>query len=533
MRPDTMVGDSGPALALPGHRNISPDCKNGKRSLVLGREPGGSSLASPGHEGGDRNHGSWDAQHPQDQRCSERRQFWLLLFAQSGWYSCHRPALELGVGEVDRPTVSRPSKPSVHDHEGLADAGGGRILPRQTVSNRLYPTTSARAQTDDAYSTSPERDLSSLRSVAIVHDYLNQRGGAERVVLELSDMWPSAPIYTSLYRAGSTFPEFQGRDIRSSLLDRLPVDRGFRNLYPLYPSAFTLLGEIQADVVLASSSGWAHIARAVPGALHVVYCHTPARWLHGGEHLQNASGRSRRQAVARTTFGLFRRVDCKAARRADLYIANSKIVQHRIRSTYGIDAALVPPPVDVDRFHPSPRGERLLVVSRLLPYKHVGLLVRAATRMGMGLDVVGEGPLLNALREIAGPSVTLHGAVEDEVIVELMQNCRAVCIAAEEDFGLVAVEAQAAGKPVVAYGAGGSLETVEEGLSGVFFTERTEDSVIAAIAASEHLDASPQVIAARARRFSRAAFRARLDHVLEKALERRHSRPAASERAEG
>ena len=122
--------------------------------------------------------------------------------------------------------------------------------------------------------------------------------------------------------------------------------------------------------------------------------------------------------------------------------------------------------------------------------------------------------------------------VEDAAVVELMESCRAVCIAAEEDFGLVAVEAQAAGKPVVAYGAGGSLETVEEGLSGVFFSERTEDSVIAAIAASEHLDASPQVIAARARRFSRAAFRARLDHVLEKALERRHSRPAASERGQ-
>jgi glycosyltransferase involved in cell wall biosynthesis len=536
MRPDTMGGASGPALALPGHGDISPARKTGKRSLVLGREPGGSSLASPGHEGGDRNHGSWDAQHPQDQRCSERRQFWLLLFAQSGWYSCHRllsAQLGLGVGEADRPTVSRPSKPSVHDHEGLADAGVGRILPRRTVTNTLYPTTSARAHTDDAYATSPERDLSSLHSVAIVHDYLNQRGGAERVVLELSDMWPSAPIYTSLYRAGSTFPEFQGRDIRSSLLDHLPVDRGFRNLYPLYPSAFTLLGEIQADVVLASSSGWAHIARADPRALHVVYCYTPARWLYGGEHLGGRDDRSLRRAMARPALGVLQRVDRKAALRADLYIAISQAVQRRIRTTYGIDAALVPPPVDLDRFRPTPRGERLLTVSRLLPYKHVELLVRAATRVGIGLDVVGDGPMLPHLREIAGPSVKLHGGVEDAAVVELMESCRAVCIAAEEDFGLVAVEAQAAGKPVVAYGAGGSLETVEEGLSGVFFTERTEDSVIAAIAASEHLDASPQVIAARARRFSRAAFRARMDQVLEKALERRHSRPAASEQAEG
>jgi glycosyltransferase involved in cell wall biosynthesis len=519
-----MVGDSGPALALPGHRNISPGGKNGKRSLVLGREPGGGSLASPGHEGGHRNHGSWDAQHPQDQRCSERRQFWLLLFAQSGWYSCHRPLsaqLELGVGEVDRPTVSRPSKPSVHDHEGLADAGVGRILPRRTVTNTLYPTTSARAHTDDAYLTSPERDLSSLHSVAIVHDYLNQRGGAERVVLELSDMWPSAPIYTSLYRSGSTFPAFAGRDVRPTILDRLPVDRGFRNLYPLYPLAFGLLGEIEADVVLASSSGWAHMARAAPSALHVVYCYTPARWLYGGEHLQGNDKRSPRLALARPALGLFRRVDGKAARRADLYIAISEAVQRRIRRTYGIEAALVPPPVDTDRFRPSPRGERLLTVSRLLPYKHVDLLVRAASRAGIGLDVVGDGPLMPHLREIAGPSVTLHGGVEDAAVDELMHHCRAVCVAAEEDFGIVAVEAQAAGKPVVAYGAGGSLETVDDGFTGVFFHERTEQSVIAAIAASDRLDALPEAIAARAGRFSRAAFRARLAQVLEDALERK------------
>jgi glycosyltransferase involved in cell wall biosynthesis len=389
------------------------------------------------------------------------------------------------------------------------------------MTNSLQPTAGARGNTGDLNATAPERDPGSLRSIAIVHDYLNQRGGAERVVLELSDMWPAAPIYTSLYRADSTFPEFQGRDIRSTLLDHLPVDRGFRTLFPLYPSAFSLLGEIQADVVLASSSGWAHMARAVPDALHVVYCYTPARWLYGGHHLQGRHDRSLRRAMARPAFGALRRVDRSAALRADLYIAISQAVQRRIKRTYGIDAALVPPPVNLERFRPTPRGERLLTVSRLLPYKHVELLVRAATQAGIGLDVVGDGPLLPYLREIAGPSVKLHGGVDDAALLELMQGCRAVCVAAEEDFGLVAVEAQAAGKPVVAYGAGGSLETVEEGFTGVFFRQRTEDSVNAAIAASEHLDATPEMIAARARRFSRAAFRVRLAQVLEEAHERR------------
>jgi glycosyltransferase involved in cell wall biosynthesis len=380
------------------------------------------------------------------------------------------------------------------------------------------------------HGTHPARALSSS-NVAIVHDYLNQLGGAERVVLELSHMWPEAPIYTSLYRAGSTFPGFEGHDVRATILDRLPVDRGFRNLFPLYPAAFRMLGEIDADVVLASSSGWAHMARVTPGALHVVYCYTPARWLYQPEHLQIQDTHSLRLAMARPALRRFRRVDRKAALRADLYIAISANVQRRIRSTYGIDAAMVPPPVDIARFRPTPRGERLLVVSRLLPYKHVELLVRAATRAGMGLDVVGDGPLLPTLRQIAGPGIRLHGAVDDDVVVELMQDCNAVCVAAEEDFGLVAVEAQAAGKPVVAYGRGGALETVDEGFTGVFFHERTEESVIAAITASERVDTSPECIAERARRFSPAAFRARLAQVLEEALERKVDVPNSRARS--
>jgi glycosyltransferase involved in cell wall biosynthesis len=377
----------------------------------------------------------------------------------------------------------------------------------------------ARRLQDDATPDSGER-LRSL-DVAIVHDYLNQRGGAERVVLEMSDMWPAAPIYTSLYRAGSTLPGFKNRDVRTTPLHRLPVDRGFRGLLPLYPVAFRTFGEIQADVVLASSSGWGHIARAHPNAAHVVYCHTPARWLYGGEHLGCSGARSMRRSVARASFGSLRRVDRKAALRADAYIANSENVRRRIRRAYGIEAVVVPPPVDVDRFRPTPRGERLLTVSRLLPYKHVDLLVRAATRTGIGLDVVGDGPLLPDLREIAGPSVTFHGSVDDGAVVELMERSRAVCIAAEEDFGLVAVEAQAAGKPVVAYGRGGSLETVDEGVTGVFFNSRTEDSVIEAVAAADRLSAPPEFIAQRTRRFSSPAFRSRLADVLEWTLENR------------
>jgi glycosyltransferase involved in cell wall biosynthesis len=358
-----------------------------------------------------------------------------------------------------------------------------------------------------------------MADVAIVHDYLNQRGGAERTVLELSDMWPSAPIYTSLYRSRSTFPGFEGRDIRTSPLDRLPVDRGFRNLFPLYPWAFRSFGSIDADVVIASSSGWAHLAGTTDRALHVVYCHTPARWLYGREYL----GASRRQRLASPLFGLLRRMDKKAALRADVYVANSANVRRRIRDAYGIDAVVVPPPVDVDRFTPRPRGERLLVVSRLLPYKRVDAIVAAATRGGIGLDVVGTGPMIERLRSAAGPEVTFHGTLDDDAVTELMEGCRALFLGGEEDFGMTPVEANSAGKPVIALGRGGALETVEEGISGVFFQDHDPETILEAIRRCDELEADPARLAAQAQRFSPTAFRANLMRVIENALQARRS----------
>jgi glycosyltransferase involved in cell wall biosynthesis len=365
---------------------------------------------------------------------------------------------------------------------------------------------------DLAPSDSPPRapvealDPASLGTVSIVHDYLSQYGGAEQVVLELATLWPGAPIFTSLYRPGSTFDAFRELDVRTTRLDRLPVDTGFRNLFPFYPAAFRSLGEIPGDVVISSSSGWAHMARVAPGTLHVVYCHTPARWLYRSDYLNHIGGRSLRHSMIRPVGGMLRRRDRRAALRADLYLANSRGVQQRIRDAYGIEAVVVYPPVDTGRLTPKPRGERLLVVSRLMPYKRVDLVVRAATRLGIGLDVVGDGPRLGLLREIAGANVTFHGSTSAEELVELLEGCRAICMAGEEDFGIVAVEAQAAGKPVIAYGRGGVVETVEKNVTGVFFHEQTEDAVVAAIRASERITTSPQAIAAHAERFGREQF---------------------------
>ena len=357
--------------------------------------------------------------------------------------------------------------------------------------------------------------------VAIVHDYLNQRGGAERVVLELARIWPEAPLYTSLFRPGSTWPGFSAVDVRTSFLDQLPVDRGFRNLFPLYPAAFRSFGEIDADVVIASSSGWGHMARVNADALHIVYCHSPARWLYGGEHI-DGFGRK-----ALTPFiGAVRTWDRTAAQRADLYIANSFEVTRRIRRQYGIDAPVIYPPVDVHRFYPRSRGERLLIVSRLLPYKHVDVIVDAATHAGVGLDVVGTGPSLDDLRRMAGPTVEFHGRLPDRDVTRMMEDCRALCLPGKEDFGITAVEANAAGKPVIALAAGGALETLEDGVTGALFDSHARDDVLAAIRRCDEIDTRPRDIAAAAQRFSYNAFETRLVDVLRAGLRahRRHLR---------
>ena len=352
--------------------------------------------------------------------------------------------------------------------------------------------------------------------VALVHDYLNQRGGAERVVLEMASMWPDAPVYTSLYRPESTYPEFGAIDVRPSLLDRLPIDGGFRRLFPLYPAAFRSLGALSADLVVSSSSGWAHGIRTSPSTFHAVYCHTPARWLYGADHLGHSYGGRLLAPMMRG----FQGWDRGAARRADLYIANSEHVRGRIRQVYGIEAQVVHPPVDVDRFVPTERGERLLVVSRLLPYKRIDLIVDVATRSGIGLDVVGIGPALDRLRECAGPTVRFHGRLCDADVTALMQDCRAFCVPAMEDFGISAVEANAAGKPVIALAAGGSLETLEDTVTASFFHRQQPEDVLNAIHRCDRIDVDAATIAEHARRFSRAAFRERMTQVLRAGLGR-------------
>ena len=351
--------------------------------------------------------------------------------------------------------------------------------------------------------------------VAIVHDYLTQRGGAERVVLAMLKAFPDAPVHTSLYDPSRTFPEFREHEIRTLPIDRIRLfRRNHRAALPLLAAAFGRL-RIEADVVLCSSSGWAHGARAEGRKL--VYCHTPARWLYQADrYLQG-------RAVARLPLAALRRYlvewDRRSAATADRYFANSTAVQERIRTLYGVESELLHPPHGLD-----PKGEQrpvsgvspgfFLCISRLLPYKNVGAVVQAFRRLPHErLVVAGAGPEAARLHAMSTENVVFTGSVGDARLRWLYANCAGVIAASYEDFGLTPVEAAAFGKPCAALRWGGFRDTVVEDVTGVFF-----DSVDDVERAVENLQTrrwQADVLRAHAEQFSEAAFVQRLQEVVE------------------
>ncbi len=317
--------------------------------------------------------------------------------------------------------------------------------------------------------------------VALVHDYLTQRGGAERVVLALAAAFPAAPLATSLYDPAGTFPEFDHLDIRTLPLDRLPPLRTHHRLaLPLLAPAFSRL-HIEADVTVCSSSGWAHGARA--SGRKIVYCHTPARWLYQPERYLAGSPPTAARLLSWVTPPL-RRWDQRAAASAHRYLVNSNAVRRRVADLYGIEAEVLPPPVDVDpaaprQVVPGVEPGFLLCVSRLLPYKNVEGVAEAFRLLpDHRLVIVGTGPLADRIRTRAAANVTTLGRVDDAGLRWLYGASTGLVAASYEDFGLTPVEAAAFGKPTAALRWGGFLDTTVEGETGVFF-EQPEPGLIA------------------------------------------------------
>ncbi len=352
---------------------------------------------------------------------------------------------------------------------------------------------------------------------AIVHDYLTQRGGAERVVLSMLKAFPEAPLYTSLYDPGGTFPEFARHDVRSMPLNAIPPLRRWHRLaLPILAPAFSRL-RVPAGVVLCSSSGWAHGAK-VEGR-KVVYCHAPARWLYQtSRYLRGSRG------VGSAAVSLLRRPleswDKRAAATASRYLVNSTAVRARVRDLYGIEAeVLAPPPALTAEGEQEAVGgvepDFMLCVSRLLPYKNVdGVCAAFRDLPDERLVVVGTGPILQRLVATASANVRFLESVSDAELRWLYARCKGVVAASHEDFGLTPLEAAAFGKPSTVLRWGGFLDTIREGATGVFFEEPTEKGIRSGV---ELLSASrwdPQVLRDHAGAFSEARFVRRLQEIV-------------------
>lgn len=321
--------------------------------------------------------------------------------------------------------------------------------------------------------------------VALAHDYLTQRGGAERVVLAMTRAFPGAPLTVSLHDPAGTFPEFRDVDVRTLAIDRLaPLRRRHRLALPLLAPAFAT-ARVAADVVLCSSSGWAH-AIGTRGR-KIVYCHSPAKWLWRRDDYLGAHP-SRLSALGLSAIApALRRFDLRAAAGADTYLANSTFIARQIAEVYGIEAEVLHPPagVAVDGPEQPIAGVEpgfVLTVARLLPYKNVGPTIDAFRLLpGERLVVVGDGPLRDALSAGAPANVTLVGEVDDARLRWLYRHCAALVAASREDFGLTPVEAAAHGKPVAALGWGGFLDTVVPGVTGLHFADAAPRSIAEAV----------------------------------------------------
>ncbi len=361
--------------------------------------------------------------------------------------------------------------------------------------------------------------------VAVVHDWLTIPGGSEDVVIELLELFPQAELFTTVYDPRPWPAIITERPVHASFLNRIPTaTRNYPKLLPLMSRAFESFDLSGFDLVLSSSHANAKNVHTPPGTLHVCYCHTPMRYAWEPEFLAGEEiGRTTRLLLP-PLLGWLRRTDLAGARRPDVLVANSAHVAARIRRFYGREAHVVHAPVDVDHYLGIERRPAddpfYLVFGRVVPYKRVDLALAGAALAGRRVKVAGGGRALEAARASAGPNAELLGRVSDDERDALFASARALLFPGEEDFGIVPVEAQAAGLPVIAYGVGGARETVRDGATGVLFEPQTAAALAAAIDRFESLELDPRAPRENARAFGRARFRAEMAAVIAAAAER-------------
>ena len=361
--------------------------------------------------------------------------------------------------------------------------------------------------------------------VALVHDYLNQYGGAERVLEAFCEIWPEAPIFTLVYDKKRTGEAFDSRKIKTSFLQKVPLakthHRPFLMLMPLAIEQFDLL---KYDLVISDSASFAKGVITRPDALHICYCHTPTRyvWDDSQKYIDEFNYPSLIKKIIPSFLSYLRLWDEAASSRPDVYLANSNFVASRIKKYYGQKAQVVCPPVKVNNYNLNGKAEDYFLMSaRFLPYKKVDLAIAAFNELGWPLKIIGDGPDKKRLKKMAGRNIEFLGLVAEKKLPYYFMRCRAFIFPQEEDFGISAVEAMAAGKPVIAYRAGGALEIVEEGKTGLFFDEQTKGSLICALKNFRRENFSARYIRQRAEQFDKNIFKDKIKEFVEEALANR------------
>jgi glycosyltransferase involved in cell wall biosynthesis len=354
--------------------------------------------------------------------------------------------------------------------------------------------------------------------VALVHDFLLDLRGGERVFAAICDAWPEADVFTAVYDEEGTEGRFAARSPRTSFLQRLkPSARTFRGLLPLYPLAIESLDLRGYELVISSSSAWAHGVLPDAGAVHVCYCHNPFRYAWSEHEATLAARSAPLRLPLQVVLSRWRQWDWIAAQRVDRYVANSRLTASRVHRYFGREADVLHPPVELERFSPGKVGDHYLAVAELMPHKRIDVAVHAFNRLRRPLIVVGDGPELRRLRRLAGPTVMFTGRLPDPAVADLLRRARALVVTAAEEFGIAAVEALASGRPVIALGDGGVLESVHESGTGAYYGNSEADSLAEVVAGFDPLGVDPAVCVAAAQRFGTERFQAALRAIVAEA----------------
>jgi glycosyltransferase involved in cell wall biosynthesis len=353
--------------------------------------------------------------------------------------------------------------------------------------------------------------MASLRiKTVIFHDNFAQMGGAERVAEELHRAFPGADLLTTLLVQPRLNDYLKHANIKTTWMQLLPAKAQlFRWYFLLYPLAIEHVDLDEYDLIVTSCFGYAKGVKSRPGALHVCYCHSPMRWVwRTSDYLERENIKGWKRSLLSLALKALKAWEINAAHRPTCYIANSREVARRLRDAFGIHSTVIYPPIETSRFSVSSEiDDYYLVLSRLVPYKRIDLAVESCSKSGRSLKVVGSGPDLKRLQAAAGPSVEFLGRQPDDVVATLVSRCRALIFPGEEDFGMAPLEANAAGRPVIAFNGGGASETILPGLNGIFFQEATVESLISSLDIFDTMQWNSHEIRAYATRFDSAVFR--------------------------